>query len=310
MRALLMVDAGEELYALLREKFAEVEFVRGEEDPSAEVALCGHVSAEWLERHPALRWLHVWSAGVNHLPLAALCRREILLTNSSGVHGPQMAEHVLGKMLAFASRLPELLAAQQRGEWIKRSLHEERFQLEGQTLLVIGLGGVGGALARKAHALGMRVLGVRRTTDPTDLPIERLYGAGELEEALTEADHIALCLPLTEATHHFLGEPALRRCKQTAYVYNVGRGQSIDQAALIRALTEGWIAGAGLDVTDPEPLPPEHPLWKCPNLILTQHTSGWSPHNARRIVQLFAENLGRYLAGEPLANQVNFLLGY
>ncbi|RIK33484.1 MAG: D-2-hydroxyacid dehydrogenase, partial [Chloroflexi bacterium] len=137
-----------------------------------------------------------------------------------------------------------------------------------------------------------------------------VYAAGEIRQALGQADHVALCLPLTAATTALVGAAELRAMRPTAYIYNVGRGASLEPNALIQALQAGWIAGAGLDVTAPEPLPPDSPLWAMPNVILSQHTSGSSPYNADRITAIFAGNLARYLAGDPLQNVINPARGY
>jgi phosphoglycerate dehydrogenase-like enzyme len=272
----------------------------------AVVLFGGRKYADLLPHAPQLRWIQTYSAGVNGLPMEALAERSILLTNASGAHGAQISENILSLMLAFAIRLPMLVRAQSNHEWIARDFDGEKFVLEGQTLLIAGLGGIGAALARKAAALGLHVIGVRhRELDPPE-GVSELIPAENLRSGLGRADHVALCLPLTPATTGFLGEPELRAMKRTAYVYNVGRGQSIDRVALLRALREGWIAGAGLDVTDPEPLPPDDPLWDFPNVILTQHTSGGAPDLDRRVTDIFLDNLDRFLRGEPLRNLVDY----
>jgi phosphoglycerate dehydrogenase-like enzyme len=182
-------------------------------------------------------------------------------------------------------------------------------ELHGQTLCVVGLGDIGGTLAAKAHGLGMHVLGVRRRRVPCP-HVDELYTRDRLLSPVSQADHVALCLPLTAETTAIVGECELRAMQPSAYIYNVGRGASISAGPLLVALSEGWIAGAGLDVTDPEPLPDDSPLWDMPNVILSQHTSGSSPYNADRITTQFIENLGRYLRGEPLTNLVDQARGY
>ncbi len=256
-----------------------------------------------------LRWIQAGTAGVNHLLTQGLAERNITLTNARDAHGTPMAEQVLAMMLAFATRLHTLIQAQASGTRVNAQVIGEKFELAGQTLCVIGLGDIGGTLAHKAKQLGMRVIGVRRTT--TAFPeIDELYTSDQLLTALPQADHVALCLPLTAATKALIGEKELRAMKASAYIYNVGRGASIEAAALLQALQAGWIAGAGLDVTDPEPLPPASPMWKLPNVILAQHTSGSSPYNADRITTIFLDNLRRYQAGEPLRNVVDQSEGY
>jgi len=256
-----------------------------------------------------LRWVQAGTAGINHLLAAGLGERDILLTNARGAHGIPMAEQTLAMMFAFANRLPTLIQAQEGQQRVAAQVIREKFELEGQTLCVIGLGDIGGTLAYKAQRLGLRVIGVRRT--PTDFPyIDAQYSPEQLPEALPQADHVALCLPLTAATTAIIGEAELRAMRPSAYLYNVGRGASIAGEPLLRALQAGWIAGAGLDVTDPEPLPADSPLWQQPNVILGQHTSGSSPYNAERITTIFLNNLARYRRGEPLQNLIDKSQGY
>lgn len=256
-----------------------------------------------------LRWVQAGTAGINHLLAAGLGEHEILLTNARGAHGIPMAEQILAMMFAFAIRLPTLLAAQGARRPTAAQVIREKFELDGQTLCVIGLGDIGGTLAHKAKRLGLRVLGVRRTRAPFG-SVDAQYTQDQLHAVLPQADHVALCLPLTTATTAIIGEAELRAMKASAYLYNVGRGASIEASALLRALQEGWIAGAGLDVTDPEPLPADSPLWHMDNVILGQHTSGSSPYNADRITEIFLDNLGRYRRGEGLHNIVDKVHGY
>jgi phosphoglycerate dehydrogenase-like enzyme len=224
-------------------------------------------------------------------------------------HGVPMAELVLGMMLGFGAGLHTASRASAEYESVRVQILQEKFELEGQTLCVLGLGDIGGTLTRKAQALGMRVIGVRRSAEPFP-HVDVQVTPDRLLEVLPQADHLALCLPLTGETEGIVGSIELRAMKRSAYIYNVGRGSSIDPNALVQALQEGWIAGAGLDVTDPEPLPTDSPLWSLPNVVLSRHTSGNSPFNADRITAIFAQNLGRYLADEPLLHRVDMQLGY
>lgn len=277
--------------------------------PDAEIIFSKQFPAGTLERGQKLRWIQAGTAGVNHLLAAGIGARDILLTNARGAHGTPIAEQTLALMFAFANRLPTLLAAQTTHSHVAKQVIAEKFELAGQTLLVIGLGDIGGTLAEKAALLGMRVLGVRRTSEPYP-GLDAQYTPDQLHTALPQADHVALCLPLTDATTAIVGEAELRAMKASAYIYNVGRGASIEASALLRALQEGWIAGAGLDCTDPEPLTTDSPLWDLPNVILAQHTSGSSPYNAQRITDIFLANLQRYRRGDPLQNLVDLAFGY
>lgn len=277
--------------------------------PDAEIIFSKQFPPGTLDIAQQLRWIQAGTAGINHLLAAGIAERDIILTNARGAHGTPIAEQTLALMFAFANRLPTLIRAQDAHKQVAKQVIAEKFELAGQTLLVIGLGDIGGTLAEKAKLLGMRVLGVRRTTEPFT-GLDAQYRPEQLLDALPQADHVALCLPLTDATTAIVGEAELRAMKPTAHIYNVGRGASIEPNALLRALQEGWIAGAGLDCTDPEPLPADSPMWDLPNVILAQHTSGSSPYNAERITQIFLENLGRYRRGEALQNVVDVALGY
>jgi phosphoglycerate dehydrogenase-like enzyme len=309
-------DVGPANLARMRETYPGVEFrfcptaeevIRQAAD--AEAIFGKSFPREALERAVRLRWVQAGTAGVERLLAMGLEERGVTLTNATGAHGVPMAEMVLAMMLSFATGLHTLLWAQRLHQRARERVIAHKFELEGQTLCVLGLGDIGGTLARKAQALGMRVLGVRRSQEPFP-GLDGQYTPGQLLEALPQADHVALCLPLTEETRHIVGERELRAMRPSAYIYNVGRGASIEPAALLQALTEGWIAGAGLDVTAPEPLSEDSPLWDLPNVLLGQHSSGSSPFNADRITDIFLDNLGCYLRGEPLMNVVDRERGY
>lgn len=309
-------DIGPTNLERLRSQFPTVEFVLCKEEaqwmetaPKANIILSKRWPAEILQYTPALQWVQAGTAGVENLLRSELPARGITITNSSGAHGDPISELILGQMLAFATGLDIAIRGQSQHRRIHQDVVARKFELNGQTLLVVGLGDIGGALARKAAALGMRVIGLRRSNRPAE-GVEKLYPPEELHTALADADHVALCLPLTTDTRHLIGADELRVMRSTAYIYNVGRGGSIDEAALVQALKTGVIAGAGLDVTDPEPVPADSPLWDMANVILSQHTSGLSPHNARRVTDLFAANLKRYLAGEPLQQLIDPTRGY
>jgi phosphoglycerate dehydrogenase-like enzyme len=256
-----------------------------------------------------LHWVQAGTAGVERLLQHGLGERGVLLTNATGAHGVPMSEMILAMMLNFATGMHTLLFAQRAQQRVVDQVEREKFELEGQTLCVIGLGDIGGTLAHKARALGMGVIGVRRTPRPHPA-ISHLYTHDQLLQALPLADHVALCLPLTLATTALIGAAELAAMRPSAYIYNVGRGGSIEPAALWDALQAGRIAGAGLDVTAPEPLPADSPLWQHPHVQLGQHTSGRSPFNANRITDIFMDNLARYLAGDPLRNVIDPEQGY
>jgi D-2-hydroxyacid dehydrogenase (NADP+) len=237
-----------------------------------------------------------------------LIESDIIVTNNSGVHAPNIAEHLLGMMLAFARGFPEMVLNQQRRHWQRPST--DLFELGYQTLAVVGLGDIGHALARRAKGLGMRVVGSRRRVlSPMD-GVDRIYPPDELHAMIAEADHVAITLPLTARTRHLFGAIEFEIMEPTAYIYNIGRGEIIDQDALIEALNNGEIAGAGLDVTTPEPLPEDSPLWTTPGVFITPHYSGSTPHYWDRGIELLVENIRRFRTDQPMLNVVDKGEGY
>lgn len=298
----------------LRHRFSQIEFVvPSNYDEYAEVmprvhVVVGHLPQELLPRAHNLRWIQNQGAGVDRLLTPEIVASDIIVTNAQGQHAPQISEHVLTMMLCFARDFRQVLQAQRDHVWRPPGFNP--FCLEGQTLGVVGAGGIGGALAEKAHHLGMRVIGLRR--NPKERPdyMDVLVGTDGLHELLRESDHVAVCCPLTRETMGLIGAEELRLMKSNAYIYNIGRGKIIQAEPLLQALREGWIAGAGLDVTDPEPLPPDAELWDLPNVIVTQHTSGRVPDNDDSFYDMLSQNLERFLNGEQLLNVVDKHAGY
>ena len=304
----------EDMVTQLRHRFSQIEFVVPSDDaayaavmPRAHVVV-GRLRHELLPQARNLRWVQNQGAGVDRLLTPELVATDVVVTNAQGQHAPQISEHVLALMLCFARDLRRVFQAQRDHVW--RPPDFDPFCLEGQTLGVVGAGGIGSALAEKAHHLGMRVIGLRRR--PQDPPpyLAELVGPEGLHDLLRQSDHVAVCCPLTPETTGLIGVVEIRAMKPSAYIYNIGRGQIIQAEPLLQALKEGRIAGAGLDVTDPEPLPPESELWDLPNVIITQHTSGTVPDNDDRFFDLLEENLRRFLDGEPLLNVVDKQAGY
>jgi phosphoglycerate dehydrogenase-like enzyme len=258
---------------------------------------------------PRLRWLQLTSAGADRLLDSELLTSGITITTASGIHATPVGEYAVGMMVMLAKGWPALFRAQTRREWARITPQE----LEGKTVAVVGMGNVGQEIVRLAKALNMRVLGIRRSGAPVesgDYVADEIVGPLELLSVLSRSDFVVVCLPLTEETHHLIGELALRSMKPTAYLINVSRGAVVDEAALLRALTQGWIAGAGLDVFETEPLPEKSWLWQLNNVIITPHLAGETPIYNERAVDLFCENLRRYLAGEPLRNVLDPSRGY
>jgi phosphoglycerate dehydrogenase-like enzyme len=277
--------------------------------PEVEIA-AGHIPPALLARMPNLRWYQQWGAGADWLMRHPdIAERDFMITNASGVHAIQISEHILALLLAFARRLPQAMRAQLRGEW-ERHERQEIFELAGKTMVLVGVGAIGRRTAALAAALDVRVIGVRRDAADTAPGVERMIGPDRLADVLPDADFVVLTVPLTRETRHMIGERELRLMKRTAHIVNIGRGGTIDEAALIRALRDGWIAGAGLDVFEKEPLPPDSPLWGMENVLITAHYAGATPHYEERALVIFLDNLRRYRAGEPLRNVVDKTLGY
>jgi phosphoglycerate dehydrogenase-like enzyme len=235
---------------------------------------------------------------------------DFVLTSTSGIHAIQMTEHIFALLLALARELPRAMRLQEGCEWIHQSRHEHLFELAGKTMLLIGVGAIGQRTARVAAAMDMRVLGVRRNPTLGAPAVDAMFGPGQLVDLLPQADVIVLTVPLTTETRGMIGEPELRAMRSTAYLINVGRGGTVDEEVLARALREGWIAGAGLDVFETEPLPEDSPLWGLDRVIITSHYAGVTPHYHERALEIFLENLQRYQTGEPLRNVVDKQLGY
>jgi phosphoglycerate dehydrogenase-like enzyme len=261
-----------------------------------------------LAAAPRLRWLHTPSAGVDGLLIPEVIERKIVLTNSAGAHAIPIAEFVLLGMLGHAKRASELSALTPENAWEQgRRLHLN--ELYEKTLLILGLGHIGQEIARRAAAFDMRVIGSRRRPTPI-AGVERVVGEDIWRELLPEADYVVIATPLTSATRGMLNTAALALLRPSAYLINIARGEIIDTAALIVALEQGRLAGAALDVLPEEPLPPDHPLWRTPNVWITPHISSSSPRTSERAIAIFLENVRRDMAGQPFVNLVDQQAGY
>jgi phosphoglycerate dehydrogenase-like enzyme len=315
-RFLIRFDAPPTLIQRVRERFPAIEFIVVPDTASdqliaeCDAVLAWHITEAELELAQRLKWVQWIGAGVENAPLLALRRRNILLTNNRGVHAINIAEHVVAMMLAFARALPYLLNAQAQGIWADDAGRKLVREISGSTLLVLGSGNIGLALAERGRALGQKVTIVGRTAQQLSKPRTRIHSIDSLPDLLPGADHVAICLPLTPETHRLIDQDSIRMMKPGAFLYNIGRGSIVDTEALTVALQDGLLGGAGLDVTDPEPLPPGHPLWTMPNVMLTAHTAGATPNYWNRGEEILIENIERYLDGRELRNLVNLELGY
>ena len=275
-----------------------------------EIAAC-QFPRDLLLRARNLRWYQQWSAGADWLqrhPEAA--ELDFVLTSTSGMHEIQVTEHIFALLLALGRRIDWSVRAQMRAEWMSWDEKRDVFELADKTMVLVGVGAIGERTAQVAAAFDMRVVGVRRNPERSSAGVETMVGPDRLLDVLPEADFVVITAPLTEETRGMIGERELRALKPTAYIVNIGRGGIIAEGALVKALQEGWIAGAGLDVFEEEPLPEDSPLWGLENVIVTAHYAGITPRYDERAMAIFLDNLRRYKAGEPLRNVVDKKLGY
>jgi len=254
-----------------------------------------------LGEMPAVRWVQSTWAGVT--PLLALGRKDIVLTGVKGAFGPQMAEYVLGHLLARELRLSEREERQRRREWWP----EVSGSLRDKTLGIMGTGSIGSCVALRAAQFGLQVLGYSRSGEHVE-GFQQVYAPDQLPEFLAALDYLVAVLPDTPETHHLLDESALRQLRAGCCIVNIGRGNVVDEAALVVALRRGDLAGAVLDVFQQEPLPADSPLWDAPGLTVTAHIAAKS--HPPDIARIFIENYNLYVAGEPLNYPIDFARGY
>jgi phosphoglycerate dehydrogenase-like enzyme len=254
---------------------------------------------------PNLRWIHTTSAGVDHVLFPKLAEFDVALTNASGVFNVPIAETVLAYMLAVVKRLPQFLDQQRVRHWHNLELRE----LRGLTAGILGLGDIGGEVARLCQAFGMHVVGLRRHPQPSQFA-EEVLPPDRLHDLLARSDFVVIATPLTDQTRGMIGRAELKAMRSDAWLINIARGPIVDEDALIEALRDRTIGGACLDVFSLEPLPEDSPLWDLPNVIVTPHNSWSSSHWREREIELFLENLRRYVAGKPLLNVVDKHAGY
>jgi phosphoglycerate dehydrogenase-like enzyme len=263
--------------------------------------------ADFCRAANELKWIHALSAGVDGLlSVPEIRSRRIRVTATKGIHGLPIAEHTLGMILCLARGFHVLRERQLRKEWRK---YLEADEIQGKTVGVLGLGNIGRVVAHKCKLLGMRVIALDLQPGE-DKIVDRFYPARDAIALMQESDYVVITLPLTPDTHHLVGETQLRAMKKSACLINVARGKIVDERALIKALKEGWIAGAGLDVFETEPLPPTSELWGLPNVIISPHMSAISPQYMDRAIAVFCEDLTRFAQGKALLSEVNWDSGF
>jgi D-2-hydroxyacid dehydrogenase (NADP+) len=317
MKILLWAEAGQRYASMLAERplpeGAEVIPVTTEAEAmahveTAEVLVCWGASypGAFVRKARSLRLIQSLGAGVEGLLEAGAAGSPVPLANARGANAAPIAEHVMALILAFARSIHVAVRNQSKHAWEPKACRG--VEIAGQTLGILGLGSIGLETARRAKAMGMRVISLERPGKAKPPEVDRLV-PGKLALA-AESDYLLVSLPLTPETRRIVDESTLAAMKRSAYLINVSRGQTVDEPALIRAIQEGRIAGAGLDVTEVEPLPPDSPLWDLPGVIITPHVAASSPRTMGAVMDLVAENLRRLAAGEPLLNLVDKQKGY
>ena len=268
--------------------------------------LFGHLGEDVMPEATALRWVHQPHAGVEGFMYPAFKASDVILTNCRGLYGTQIAEHAFALLLSLTRRIPEQLEFMKTKHWERVPCIE----LAGMTMGVLGLGGIGRAIAARAQAFEFNVIAA--DVEPIGKPdtVSELFDLDGLMVFLAKSNILMVCCPSTPETHKLLSDAQFNQMPDASFLVNVSRGRIIDETALITALQSGKLAGAGLDVTYTEPCPPESPLWKQENVILTSHSAGSSQHVRRRAMQLFIDNLHRYIKDEPLVNVVDKQKGY
>ncbi len=310
----------DEQVARLRHTFPDIKFllVRHEGDATAaiadaDVAFTWRLTPELLHVAGRLRWVHTSAVAAGTLMLPELAARGVQVTNSRGIQSGSMADHAMGMLLALARKLHLCVRAQADARWIQGEVQAERapWTLAGRQMAIVGTGTVGTAIATRARAFGTHVVGVRRHTDrPRPPAFNVVVGVEALHDALRASDVLVLALPLTVLTRRLIGARELALLPPHGIVINVGRGQLLDDEALVAALDAGRIGGAGLDVFAHEPLEPASPYWRLPNVIVSPHISGFRADHWDAVIALFEDNLRRFLQGEELLNPVDPEEGY
>lgn len=275
--------------------------------PEAEIILSwGELGEDIVKACKKLKWLFVMSAGVEKLAFDELDRKGVIVTNVSGIHGPQMAEHAFGLIILFSRQLNRSIRSQLQKKWERiKSMGE----LTGKTLCIVGSGSIGKEIARKAKAFDMRVIGLKKHAEALE-NFDRVWGMEKLHDALGQADYTVLLTPLTDETYHLLGMNEFLAMKPTSVFINLSRGDTVDETALIEALQKGIIAGAGLDVFHQEPLPEHSPFWEMENVVITPHNAGQSPHYIPRAIELFLSSFDCYRQGKSMPNQIDLKMKY
>jgi phosphoglycerate dehydrogenase-like enzyme len=278
-----------------------------------DILLAGFFSLELFEAAKQLKWIQTVFAGVDEFLCPEVVKSSVIITNASGVNSIAVSEHVIGMMLCLNRKLQFFIKNQTERKWETSymDLISQMDELSGKTVGIVGLGRIGGEIAKKTKCFGMKVIATRRDISaPKPDYVDKLVSPGNLGELLADSDFVIIQVPPTKDTEGMFSEKELHRMKRTAYLVNASRGTIIKELDLIKALKEGWIAGAALDTFSMEPLPEDSPLWNMQNVIITPHVAGLTPHYMERLTDLFCTNLRRFMNDEPLINLVDKSRGY
>jgi len=302
---------------VLRRRFPGVTFSHAGDErelleliPPADIVFSSVLTPAAFAAAPRLRWVHSPAAGVGGMLFPGMRESDVVLTNARGMSSVAVAEHAMALVFSAWRRIPEAVRAQRATYWMQAELSRIPV-LRGRTLGIVGLGAIGREIARMASGVGLRVIGTRKASDaPVPAGVDEVFGPEQLDTLLAASDVVVVAAPLTRETRGMIGAPQLAKMKKTAWLVNVARGKLVDQTALVAVLRAGAIAGAALDVFEHEPLQATSPLWKLPNVLITPHIAGFRDDYWEAATEMFAENLARFLAGEPLANVVAKHAGY
>jgi phosphoglycerate dehydrogenase-like enzyme len=268
----------------------------------------GSVTPEMFERAERLRWMQLLSAGADSLMYPEFVESEVVLTSAKGMVGTHLADHAMALLLGLTRGIAHAI---RNPSWDQRlPIRDISWEFGGRTMGIVGLGGTGRELAVRANAFGMKIIAVDPESVEAPVFIDEVWEMERFHDLLAQSDVVSICAPLTSESRGMFDQAAFAKMRRHALLINVTRGKIMDEDALMEALEQGLIGGAGLDVTPQEPLPDDHPLWSMPNVIVTPHTAGGSPDRLDRCVDLFCRNLKRFEAGEPLTNVIDKQKGY